>query len=328
MPLVSFLCCLLPRQRIGGAFVAAMLVSAAVSPGSAQEGEAGEWTAGAYSFSDEMGGFTIESVTGRGTRDNPIVLTETLNSSSPVTLVIRSVWPIRPFDSAAFYDNGILYMRIVARNGSGHGWVEFEFELQELLHKASVFGDGLSFVAIAFAVLEIGGTATDIGLVFAAFSLPNVIFLLAGGVWADRLPRNLVMIASDAVRAVVQAGLAILLVTGQAQVWHVMLVAALHGTAAAFFVPASVGLIPQTLRPERLQQGNALLAISRSAAFVVGPALSGILIAGFGPAIVFAINTATGHVNAGLWFPFVITAIAATVTLLFWPETKDRDIHA
>jgi hypothetical protein len=46
------------------------------------------------------------------------------------------------------------------------------------------------------------------------------------------------------------------------------------------------------------------------------------------PAIVFAINTATGHVNAGLWFPFVITAIAATVTLLFWPETKDRDIHA
>ncbi|MDQ6436918.1 hypothetical protein RB623_22945 [Mesorhizobium sp. LHD-90] len=122
-----------------------MLVSATASPSSAQQGEAGEWRAGAYSFSDEMGGFIIESVTGRGTRDNPIVLTETLNSSSPVTLVIRSVWPIRPFDSAAFYDNGILYMRIVARNGSGHGWVEFEFELQELLHKASVFGDGLSF---------------------------------------------------------------------------------------------------------------------------------------------------------------------------------------
>jgi MFS family permease len=46
------------------------------------------------------------------------------------------------------------------------------------------------------------------------------------------------------------------------------------------------------------------------------------------PAIVFAINTATGQVNSGLWFPFIITAIAATVTLLFWPETKDRDIHA
>ncbi|MGQ0533703.1 MAG: MFS transporter [Caulobacteraceae bacterium] len=45
------------------------------------------------------------------------------------------------------------------------------------------------------------------------------------------------------------------------------------------------------------------------------------------PAIVFAINTATGHINAGLWFPTIVTAIAATVTLLFWPETKDRDIH-
>jgi hypothetical protein len=46
------------------------------------------------------------------------------------------------------------------------------------------------------------------------------------------------------------------------------------------------------------------------------------------PAIVFAINTATGQINAGLWFPFIVTAIAATVTLLFWPETNDRDIHA
>ena len=46
------------------------------------------------------------------------------------------------------------------------------------------------------------------------------------------------------------------------------------------------------------------------------------------PAIVFAINTATGHINAGLWFPFIVTAIAVAVTLFFWPETKDRDIHA
>ncbi len=46
------------------------------------------------------------------------------------------------------------------------------------------------------------------------------------------------------------------------------------------------------------------------------------------PAIVFAINTATGQINAGLWFPVVVTAIAAAVTLVFWPETKDRDIHA
>jgi MFS family permease len=46
------------------------------------------------------------------------------------------------------------------------------------------------------------------------------------------------------------------------------------------------------------------------------------------PAIVFAINTATGTINAGLWFPVIVTALAAAITLVFWPETKNRDIHA
>jgi len=68
-------------------------------------------------------------------------------------------------------------------------------------------------MAIAFAVLGIGGSATDIGIVFAAYSLPNVVFLLAGGVWGDRLPRNLVVLSSDALRAVVQTALAVLLFT-------------------------------------------------------------------------------------------------------------------
>ena len=114
-------------------------------------------------------------------------------------------------------------------------------------------------MAIAFAVLSIGGSATEIGIVFAAFFLPNVIFLLVGGVWADRLPRNLVMIASDGVRAVVQIGQAILLFTGSAEVWHIVVAAALHGTASAFFVPASTGLMPQVVSPGRLQQANALV---------------------------------------------------------------------
>lgn len=101
--------------------------------------------AGAYSFSDELGGFTIDGVSGQGTKADPIVIHETFNSSSPVTLVIRTRRPIRPFDAGDFYANGILYMRVVTRNGSGQGWVEFEFELQEILDQTSLFGDGLSF---------------------------------------------------------------------------------------------------------------------------------------------------------------------------------------
>lgn len=103
--------------------------------------EASEWKAGSYTFSDEMGGFTIDSVTGKGTLKDPVVLKETFTSSSPITLVIRADF----YATGKFYADGILYLRIVTRNGSGQGWVEFEFELQELLHQASVFGDGLSF---------------------------------------------------------------------------------------------------------------------------------------------------------------------------------------
>jgi len=170
---------------------------------------------------------------------------------------------------------------------------EHNFRLLWLGQTGSTIGDGLTFVAIAFAVLGIGGTATDIGIVFAAYSLPNVVFLLAGGVWADRLPRNLVMLSSDALRAVVQTALAVLLFTGTAEIWHIILAAALHGTASAFFAPASTGLMPQVVSPGRLQQANALMAVSRGSAFIIGPAVSGILTAASGPGLVFAIDAVT-----------------------------------
>lgn len=103
------------------------------------------WPAGAYSFSDEEGGFHITGVSGTGTKADPVVVTEELDSATPVTLTIRTIKPIKPFAEGGDYANGILYMRINALNNSGKAWVEFEFELQEILGQPSVFGDGLSF---------------------------------------------------------------------------------------------------------------------------------------------------------------------------------------
>ena len=100
---------------------------------------------GSYSFSDELGGFRIVSVTGTGTRSDPIVVTQELESSSPITIVIRATGPIDPFSTSANPCNGFLYLRAVVLNNSGQAWIEFELELQEVLRKASVFGDGLSF---------------------------------------------------------------------------------------------------------------------------------------------------------------------------------------
>ncbi len=103
------------------------------------------WAAGAYSFSDELGGFRITGASGRGTREDPLVITEELESASPVTLTIRTTKPIKAFDPSGDFANGIMYMRIDALNNSGQPWLEFEFELQETLGQPSVFGDGFSF---------------------------------------------------------------------------------------------------------------------------------------------------------------------------------------
>lgn len=104
------------------------------------------WKAGNYSFSDEMGGFTIRAISGRGTRDDPIVIEEELYSASPVTMVIRAAGALDWFGGGnGNLATSALYLRLVVVNASGQSWIEFEFELQEILHHASVFGDGLSF---------------------------------------------------------------------------------------------------------------------------------------------------------------------------------------
>ena len=175
---------------------------------------------------------------------------------------------------------------------------EPQFRLLWIGQTTSAVGDGLTFLAIAFAVLHIGGKATDLGLVFAAFFAAYVSFVLVGGVWADRLPRQLVMVAADVLRAVVQVIIGILLWTGEAQVWQLAIGVALYGAASAFFQPASTGLIPQTVGTGRLQQANALMSISRNAGSILGPPISGLIVAFAGPATVFLIDAATFGLSA------------------------------
>jgi len=162
----------------------------------------------------------------------------------------------------------------------------------------SAIGDGLMSIALAFAVLRIGGSATQLGLVLAAGVVSRVAFLLVGGVWADRLPRQLVMLTSDLVRAAQQLIVGALLISGTARIWHLVVGAVVYGLAAAFFHPASTGLVPATVRPARLQQANALMGLSRSTTSVIGPLLSGVLVAVFGPGWVFIINGITFIISA------------------------------
>jgi len=176
---------------------------------------------------------------------------------------------------------------------------EPQFRLLWIGQTASAAGDALIFVAVAFAVLQVGGSAADLGIVFAAFTVSNVALVLAGGVWADRLPRQLVMVACDVVRGIAEVILALLLIGGAAQVWHIAVGAAVIGGASAFFAPASQGLIPQTVSAGRLQQANALIGLSRNGTRIFGPPLAGALIALFGSVgIVFLIDAVTFVISA------------------------------
>jgi hypothetical protein len=105
----------------------------------------GRWHAGAYSYSDELGGFRIRSVTGSGTREDPVEIAQEFEKASAALLVIRAERPIRLHSTSPEFANGMIHVRIVVFNNSGLPWTGFEFELQELKGEPSTFGDGLSF---------------------------------------------------------------------------------------------------------------------------------------------------------------------------------------
>jgi MFS family permease len=174
-----------------------------------------------------------------------------------------------------------------------------EFRLLFLARSTSFFGSAIAPVAIAFAVLDLTGSATDLGLVLAARVVPQILFMLVGGVWADRLPRNLVMVASDLVTGTTQATTAVLIITGSAELWHLIVLQAIGGTAFSFFFPASTGLIPQTVEAPLLQQANAALRMALNAASISGAALGGFLVAAVGPGWALAIDAGTFFVSAG-----------------------------
>jgi len=177
---------------------------------------------------------------------------------------------------------------------------ERPFRLLWLASATSALGDGMTPIALTFAVLDATDSAGALGLVFAAFTLSHSIFILAGGVWSDRLERRLVMLSCDLIRCVALLILAVLVISERAELWQFVVLAAVIGAAESFFAPASTGLVPQTVSRPRLQNANALLALNRSASWIAGPALAGVIVAAVGSGWVFAIDATTFAASAAI----------------------------
>ena len=192
----------------------------------------------------------------------------------------------------------------------GAAWRQRSFRFFFFGQGISAIGDRIVAVALAFAVLDLTGSVTDLGLVLAAQTVPLVLFVLLGGVWADRVSRRAVMITSDLVRAGAQGASAVLLVTGSAQVWQLVMLQAVYGAAEAFFLPASQALLPETVAAPDLQEANALIAVSANIARIGGPALAGLLVATVGAGWGLAIDAGTFLASAAFLSLMRVNAVA------------------
>jgi MFS family permease len=154
-------------------------------------------------------------------------------------------------------------------------------------------GTAMGGIALAFAVLEVDSSASALGTVMAAHSIPEVLFLLAGGVIADRFGRALVIQVCNVLAGVTQLAIAALVITGTAELWQLVVLSAVNGAVAAISFPALASVMPQLVPRDKLQPANALMSMQRGIVSVVGPTIGGLLVVVAGAGWAVAIDGLT-----------------------------------
>jgi MFS family permease len=190
---------------------------------------------------------------------------------------------------------------------------ERNFRLLFASSTISGLGDGISVVALVFAVLQVTDSAIALGLVIAARQIADAAIVLAAGVWADRFPRHVVLIVVAVVQGAAQAATGMLVLTGSATIPIIIVLQAIYGLAEGFYLPASTGLIPATISPGRLQEANALLGLSRNATRIVGPAIGGAIVAAGSPGSALLADAASFAAAALLLVPLTLPVRAEVV---------------
>jgi MFS family permease len=165
----------------------------------------------------------------------------------------------------------------------------------------TTLGSAVAPIALAFAVLDLTGSARDLGLVVASRSAAMAVFLLFGGVVADRLPRQAVLVVSGVLAGLSQATLAVMVLTHTASVGRLMLFAAVNGMVSAFTFPAGAALVAQTVPADIRRQANALNRLGVNAALIAGSSMGGVLVAAFGAGWGLAVDAASFIVASFLY---------------------------
>ncbi len=176
----------------------------------------------------------------------------------------------------------------------------------------SILGDNIFTVALAWQVLLLTGSAGAMSVVVIARLIPTIVFLLIGGVAADRLPRRVIMLCSDTGRALVVGLIALLSGFHTLQLWHLVALSLFFGTVDGFFSPAYQSIQPQLVPKEMLQTANALTRFAMLMSGIIGPAIAALCIAASGTTSAFALDA----------FSFVISAFCLSLMRLPISQTK------
>jgi len=199
-----------------------------------------------------------------------------------------------------------------------HG--ERNFRLLVLGRGLSSIGDNVVTVALAFAVLDLTGSVKDLGIVLAARAVPLALFLVAAGVWADRVPRRSLMITADLARAAAQVGSGLLVLSSARTIWGIAALQFVYGTGSAFFIPASIALVPETVAPKAIQRANSMLSISENIASVGGPALAGVIVVAIGAGWGLIVDAASFLTSA-----LLLAAMHLKIRVATGPSSRTRD---
>jgi len=191
----------------------------------------------------------------------------------------------------------------------------------------SILGNSVAPIALAFAVLDLTGSAADLGLVVAARSIANVAVLLLGGVIADRLPRDVVLVGASLAAAATQAVVAALVITGAATIPLLVVLSVLNGAVAAVSLPAAAALVPETVPSALLRPANALLRLGLSTGGILGASAGAGLVAVVGPGWGLAVDAAGFAVAGALFARLRLPAAARPVSEGGGPTTVLADLR-
>ena len=158
---------------------------------------------------------------------------------------------------------------------------DFRYLLADRLLAPAAFG--FSLVGVSFAVRYATGSTASLSYVLAAQIAPSLVFTLAGGVIADRIAPQKVVLAGNLMIALGEGTFGFLVLTGHPRLWQMLFLEGLTGIGMAIFYPASQALLPRVVPATMLQEASAISRLAMNAGQMGGAVAAGLCVAAVGP---------------------------------------------